>query len=171
VRPGYEREQQVPDVVRELSRLVCTDRWQDAVAWRLSGALDEAGWNALRRRPAGLCRRLAGAAKDIEATSVLLGGATGLAKVEGLRWLKRTRLVQKVAQAAVDKAVPAAGEGPSRVVAHCLLITGVWLCVADGGALRACTCFRALAEDRSADWVRGELDRHLTCLRASARPA
>jgi hypothetical protein len=165
LRPGHEPG--APHAVRELARRVCTDRWQDAVAWRLAGALDETGWSALRRRPAGVCRRLAVAATDIERASALLGEAAGLATIDGLRWLKRSRLVQKVAQAAVDKAVPAVGECRSRVVAHCLLVTGVWLCVADGGALRACECFRALAEGRNTDRVRAELDRHLTCLRAS----
>jgi hypothetical protein len=158
----------VTETVRELGHRICSDRWQDAVAWRLAGALDEAGWSVLRRRPTGLCRRLATAAKEIEGASVLLGEAAGLATVEGLRWLKRTRLVQKLAQAAVAKVVPADGEGRTRAVAHGLLITGVWLCVADGGPLRACTCFEVLARGRTSEWVCGELDRHLTGLRAAA---
>jgi hypothetical protein len=168
LRSRPQCESRVTETARELGHRICSDGWQDAVAWRLSGALDEAGWSLLRRRPAGLCRRLAGAAKEIEEASVLLGEAAGLATVEGLRWLKRTRLVQKVAQTAVEKVVPADGEGRPRAVAHCLLITGVWLCVADGEPLRGCTCFETLARGRSSDWVCGELDRHLTGLRAAA---
>jgi len=162
----------VPDAVREMAHRTCTIAWRDAVAWRLSGALDEAGWSGLRRRPAGLCRRLAAAAREIESASALHGEASALDSVEGLRWLKRTRLVQKVAQAVVQKAVPAPGESRSRVVARCLLVTGVWLCVSGGGVtnagtLRACPCFAAFAERRSAESVRAELNRHLTCLRSA----
>jgi hypothetical protein len=128
------------------------------VAWRLSGALDESSWASLRRRPAGLCRTLAVAATEVE--------GAGLTTVDGLRWRKHTRLAQAVAQAVATKAVPAAGESRIRAVTRCLLITGVWLCVADGRHLQACACFESLTLGRPAERVGADLCRHLSCLRA-----
>ncbi|OLT12891.1 hypothetical protein BJF78_22990 [Pseudonocardia sp. CNS-139] len=184
--PAAEREpahalrprppERVPDAVREVAHRTCTVGWQEAVAWRLSGALDDPGWGALRRRPGGLCRRLAAVARDVEDAAVLLGEPAWLGTVDGVRWRKCTRLVQKVAQAAVQKAVPWPGESRARTVAHCLLVTGVWLCAAGGGVaghasagLRTCACFETLARGRSAEGVRAALERHLTCLRAAPR--
>lgn len=167
LRPRPDHETRVTATVRELGDRICSDGWQDAVADRLSRALDLGVWNMLRRRPTGLCRGLAMAANEIEWASVLLGDTAALATVEGVRLRKRSRLVQKIARTAAANVVPADGEGRPAAVARSLLITGVWLCVASGGPLRACICFDMLARGRTAEWVCAELDRQLADLRAT----
>lgn len=86
-RPPVSRPEPVlPDSVYELGYRICVDGWQEAVAWRLAGALDRRAWNAFVKRPSGLCRLLADLATEIEDTATAMGEAAGLACAEAMRW-------------------------------------------------------------------------------------
>lgn len=166
-RSSQPHGSRVPDDVYELGYRVCTDGWQKAVAWRLSNALQDAVWARVRKRPNRLCRDLADLAKEVEDAAKVFGEAAGLATVEGLRLLRQSRLVQKIGQTIVRKAVPAVYESETKTLALALRMTGIWACVSDGTPLRRCPCFEALATGHSTEWVEARLNEHLRNLRVT----
>lgn len=104
---------------------------------------------------------LAGTAKEIEDASEALGEAAGLATLRGLRLLGQSRLVQKLGQVLVSKAIPAVYEKQTAAVAKALRITGIWLCASDG-VLPSCPCLRDLATDQTKTRPQERLEAHLS---------
>lgn len=119
-------------------------------------------WNEItRKRRRGLCPALARSATEIEDASKALGEAAGLATLNGLRWLGQPRLVQKLGQILVSKAVPAVYEKETAAVARALRVIGIWLCAVDE-ALPSCPCLRDLATDQTKAVLQERLEAHLS---------
>lgn len=150
----------------DLGHRVCTDGWQAAVEWRLSSALDDSVWARVRRRPDGLCRRLADAATEVEDAASAPGRVLGLAAVVALRWGRQARVVQEIVRTVASAAVPKIGGSQTAAVAHSLRIIGIWSCVVRDVPLQSCPCFMALAAGHTEAWISDELARHLTGLRS-----
>lgn len=164
-RPAQPR---IPDETYDLGYRICTDGWQKAVAWRLSGALNDRTWANLRRRPRGLCAVLARTATAVEDAASAAGQVAGLAVATATRWLRLTRLAQKIAQVVVTNAVPSVGENLTAMVARFLRIIGIWICVSSDRSLRSCPSFEGLVSGHTNDWVEERLLRELDGLRAAA---
>lgn len=124
-------------------------------------------WGALTtQRRSGLCAQLAKAANRVEEVAEQAGEAAGLATLEALKWLGTSRLVQKIGQTITDKAITKFVETKTTVVARALRIIGIWLCACDG-TLDTCPCFRDFAMGQTKEWIKANLESHLTNLIAT----